>query len=214
MSPVVAPVFLDLDGTLTDPKPGITGAVIAALTRLDLPAPSADELEWVIGPALLDSFRKLGAPDPDAALAIYREVYAAEGMLSCHVYPGIPEALEVLKSAGHRLVLVTAKPWVFAVQITAHFGLDRWLDAQFGPDLDGRLNDKRDLLAHVMSDQGVSGGVMVGDRSYDIEAARATGAKALAVTWGYGSAAEHAAADALCHSADALPGAVLSLLAD
>lgn len=72
----MAAIFLDLDGTLTDPKPGITGAVRYALTQVGLVAPSADQLEWVIGPSLLDSFRKLGTPDPAHALAIYRARYS------------------------------------------------------------------------------------------------------------------------------------------
>ena len=45
-------VFLDLDGTLTDPKPGITESIRYALTRLGRTAPSADELVWAIGPPL------------------------------------------------------------------------------------------------------------------------------------------------------------------
>ena len=65
-------VFLDLDGTLTNPKPGITGSVQHALRELNLPVPDADDLEWVIGPALLDSFAKLGAPDPAAAVSFMK----------------------------------------------------------------------------------------------------------------------------------------------
>ena len=57
-------VFWDLDGTLTDPKPGITGSVVKALHDLGLDAPSPDELEWVIGPALLWSFEKAGDTRP------------------------------------------------------------------------------------------------------------------------------------------------------
>ena len=52
-------LFLDLDGTLTDPKPGITRCVQFALEQLGEPAPPADELTWCIGPPLQDSFAKL-----------------------------------------------------------------------------------------------------------------------------------------------------------
>ena len=58
-------IFFDLDGTLTDPKPGITRSIQYALQKLDHPAiPSEDELTWCIGPPLRASFvRLLGAED-------------------------------------------------------------------------------------------------------------------------------------------------------
>ena len=51
--------FFDLDGTLTDPKPGICGSVQYALDELGLAAPSQDDLEWLIGPPMIESLRKL-----------------------------------------------------------------------------------------------------------------------------------------------------------
>ena len=49
-------VFLDLDGTLTDPKPGITRSIRHALHALDREAPDEDALTWCIGPPLRQSF--------------------------------------------------------------------------------------------------------------------------------------------------------------
>lgn len=48
-------VFFDLDGTLTDPKIGITRSIQYALEMLDLEAPALDDLNWCIGPPLLQS---------------------------------------------------------------------------------------------------------------------------------------------------------------
>jgi len=45
----MATIFFDLDGTLTNPKPGITRSIQYALERLDLAVPSEDELTWCIG---------------------------------------------------------------------------------------------------------------------------------------------------------------------
>ena len=52
-------VFLDLDGTLTDPKPGITRSIRHALHALGHVAPAEDALTWCIGPPLLQSFVSL-----------------------------------------------------------------------------------------------------------------------------------------------------------
>ena len=193
-------IFLDLDGTLTDPKPGITGAVIHALDTLGLDSFTQDQLEWVIGPPLLDSFAKLGAQDPHQALALYRAHYTAGGMYDCTVYDGIHDALATLAAAGHRLFLATAKPIVYATKITAHFGLDPHMEQQFGPELDGTFNDKGDLLRHALGLTGIDpqDAYMVGDRHSDFTAAKVNGITSLGVTWGYGGQDELENADALC----------------
>ena len=75
-------ILFDLDGTLTDPKQGITGCVQYALRRLGMEAPDADALEPFIGPPLLDSFQEFCGFDEEKglqAVAYYRERYAACG---------------------------------------------------------------------------------------------------------------------------------------
>jgi phosphoglycolate phosphatase len=203
-------VFLDLDGTLTDPKPGITSSVAYALEKLGLPVPSSDDLLWVIGPPLLDSFGQLGAPDPARALALYRERYTDTGLFDNSVYKGIPEALSRLRDGGHRMCLATAKPHVYARRITAHFDLARWMDHEFGPELDGTRNDKADLLAHALELTGIdpSDSVMIGDRIHDFRAARSVGMTSIAVTWGYGTKDETALADFTCDQPEQLPDTV------
>ena len=112
-------VYWDLDGTLTDPKKGITESIQFALRELGLPVPPADDLTWCIGPALLWSFERLGAPDPEAGLALYRSVYTTKGLFDCTLYDGILEALGTI-GADHPMHLATAKPHAYAKKITRH----------------------------------------------------------------------------------------------
>jgi len=207
-------VFLDLDGTLTDPKIGITKSFIYALEKLDLPAPHMDELEWVIGPALQDSFAQLQVPDLQVAIDLYRERYTSVGLLENSLYSGIIPALEQLQGADYRMCLATAKPHAYARKITAHFGLAPFLEHQFGPELDGTRNNKGDLLAYALELTGIdpAQSVMVGDRHHDFDAARAVGMKAIAVTWGYGSAKEWATADVVCEMPQDLPVVIKEIL--
>ncbi|MCK8483489.1 HAD hydrolase-like protein [Aliiroseovarius sp. S2029] len=203
-------VFWDLDGTLTDPKPGITGSVVKALQDLGLDAPAPDDLEWVIGPALLWSFEKLGTPDPAQALALYRRYYEDHGgMYDCTVFDGIPAALTAI-GARHVMHLATAKPHVYARKITAHFGLAKHMTHEFGPELDGTRNDKGELLAHALTRTGDDPArcVMVGDRHHDLDAARAVGMRFIAVGWGYGGGDDLSGADAQVKTPDELPGVV------
>lgn len=206
-------VFWDLDGTLTDPKPGITGSVVKALDAVGIKAPAPDDLEWVIGPALLWSFEKLGATDPEAALAAYRQHYTNGGMFDCTVYAGIPEVLTEI-GALHEMHLATAKPHAYAKKITAHFGLSKYLTHEFGPELDGTRNDKGELLAHALTitKDDPSTCVMIGDRHHDLDAARAVGMRFVAVSWGYGGGDDLSNADAHVKTPSELPGAVGRLL--
>lgn len=206
-------VFLDLDGTLTDPKPGITNCVNHALAQLGLPQRDPDALEWVIGPALLDSFTRLGADDPQAALDLYRERYSTIGLLENSLYDGVLETLKTLRKMGYVLHLATAKPHVYARKITAHFGLDQFLQEQFGPELDGTRNDKGELLAHALErlELDPADCLMVGDRHHDFDAARAVGMRSIGVEWGYGQPQEVQQADARCTRVSELTAIVAKL---
>jgi phosphoglycolate phosphatase len=195
-------VFLDLDGTLTDPKPGVTRSFIYALDKLGMKTPTEDELEWVIGPALKISFEKLGVPDVEQAIGLYRERYIKTGLFENRVYDGIPNLLAGLKNAGMTMCLATAKPHAYARIITAHFGLAPYLAHEFGPELDGTRNNKGDLLAYALDLTGIDAAtsVMVGDRHHDVDAGDAVGMETIGVTWGYGRDGELDRAGAVCNS--------------
>ncbi|MEC7763173.1 MAG: HAD hydrolase-like protein [Pseudomonadota bacterium] len=206
-------VFLDLDGTLTDPAEGIVTSVLYALERTGVAAPSFEQLTWVIGPPLIESFEKLGVPDPVEALGFYRDRFSDKGLFENVPFPGVDQVLAEL-ALRYRLCLATAKPIAFAERITRHFGLDRHLFAQFGPELDGTRNDKGELLAHALREIGerAVACVMVGDRHHDIDAAKAVGMRSIAVAWGYGNPTEHAGADLICETLADLPAAIATLM--
>lgn len=205
MTSTPATVFLDLDGTLIDPKPGIIGSVQYALRQMGQEPPAMEALTWAIGPPLRKTFTQLlGEDQAEAAVAHYRTFYSGGAMYDCEVYAGIPETLGRLAADGHRLIVVTAKPHVFARPIVSRLGLETYVSAVYGPELDGTRDNKAELLAHVLSAEGIapSTAFMVGDRQFDILAAVANGVAGVGVTWGYGSADELRGAGArlLCHA--------------
>jgi phosphoglycolate phosphatase len=193
-------IFFDLDGTLTDPKPGITGSIQYALQRLDLPVPTQDELTWCIGPPLRASFVTLlgGEPLADRAVALYRERFADVGLYENSVYPDIEHTLAALRHSPRRLFVATSKPDVFAERIIEHFGLSGYFEHVFGSELDGTRVNKGELLAYAIETTGVdpSQALMIGDRSHDMVGAKSNGMRGIGVLYGYGSADELIAAGA------------------
>lgn len=206
-------VFLDLDGTLMDSRPGILRSLGHALRATGHERLAEDDLTWLIGPPFVESFAQMGIADPDPVIEAYRLHYKAEGMFEARVYPGVVEALETLRAAGRRLYLATAKPHDYARRITAHFGLAPLLEAEFGPELDGTRNWKGDLLAHALRETGESptAAVMVGDRHHDMAAAAEVGMPAVAARWGYGEPPEWDGAAAEVARAADLPQAIVGL---
>jgi phosphoglycolate phosphatase len=186
-------LLFDLDGTLTDPFPGITRCLAYAMERVGHPAPPAEQLRWCIGPPLKHSLAKLLASDDaariDAALAFYRERFGTRGLFENEVYEGIPEVLEALNEAGHTLVVATSKPAVFARRIVDHFGLQPYFKKTYGSELDGTRVEKTHLIAHILEAEAIDGtqSMMIGDRAYDMIGAKANGLSRCGVLWGYGS---------------------------
>jgi phosphoglycolate phosphatase len=211
-------VLVDLDGTLVDPKPGLIGSVQYALEKLGRPVPPAEELLWLIGPPFRVSFPKLlGTPDlTEAAIAHYREAYFSGGMYDAIVYDGIPVALDALRSAGCRLFVATAKPHHYARPILERFDLARHFTGIHGPELDGTNDHKHELIAHMIAQHGVRAqdAIMIGDREFDVTAAKRNGIPTVGVTWGYGSREEleNAGASALCDAPHDLASAVIELM--
>ena len=208
-------IFFDLDGTLTDPKPGITRSIQYALDKLAHPTiPTEDELTWCIGPPLRASFVRLlgGEDDADRAVSLYRERFSDIGLFENRVYDGIPEVLTTLSQSGQRLFVATSKPHVFATRIIEHFGLRHHFEHVFGSELDGRRVDKSDLLAYALQTVAVDPAktLMIGDRSHDMVGAKNNGMQAIGVLYGYGSQDELIGAGAL-HVCET-PQAILSCI--
>jgi len=190
---MIPAIFFDLDGTLTDPKPGITGCIQYALEKLGRPIPSQDELEWCIGPPLQENFARLVGPD-DAGrgVALYRERFGDVGLFENEVYEGIPDVLVSLKAQGAQLFVASSKPKVYVDRILEHFELTPFFERVYGSELDGTNTDKRDLLAVALADSRVAPheATLIGDRAHDAIGAAHNAIDFLGVLYGYGSREE------------------------
>jgi phosphoglycolate phosphatase len=195
-------LFFDLDGTLTDSRPGIMASMRHAMTAIGREAPADHDLLRFIGPPTHDAFPELlGSSDHELntrTIAIYRERYAALGLFENSVYPGVAAGLAALHDAGYPLCVVTSKPEVFANRIIDHFELRQFFKHVYGSELNGERSHKGELIAHVLASEGLTGADawMFGDRMHDIRGAKQNAVRVAGVLWGYGSRDELAEAGA------------------
>jgi phosphoglycolate phosphatase len=201
-------VLFDLDGTLTDPAPGITRCLAHALQVMDLPVPSYEVLVSMIGPPWEHELTTLlGVPVERVAEAIahYRAVYEMDGLYEASVFQGVPALLGDLRDQGFEVALATSKPIDTAARVIEHFDLAGYFTFLGGATLDGSRVHKQDVIAHVLENLGHSDAVMIGDRRFDVEGARYHGLPCIAVDWGHADADEITASN---------PAAIVSTTAE
>ena len=194
-------ILIDLDGTLTDPKVGITTSARYGLEKIGHPISDEINIDWIIGPPLKASLAKILNVEADHVLAEqalmgYRERFAVKGLYENHVFEGVAETLAELKRRGYRLFVATAKPTVYAKQILEHFDLAQYFTDIHGSELNGERTNKAELIQYILAQQKLQADqcLMVGDREHDIFGARQNGIDTIAVNYGYGSQEELALA--------------------
>ncbi len=189
-------VLFDLDGTLTDPKEGITKSVQHALKSFDIDEPDIDKLEPFIGPPLRDSFRDfygIDGEDTEKAIAVFRERFEKVGIKENNIYPGIAQMLRGLKERGVILAIASSKPQEFVHIVLKNFEIEDCFSVIVGCEKDGTRDTKIEVLTEALSQVRKKAGrrykaektLMVGDRKFDVEAAREMGIASVAVTYGY-----------------------------
>jgi len=182
-------LLFDLDGTLSDPLPGIGRSINHALEQHGhRPRPLA-ELGACVGPPLARIFTDLtGEQDVERYIASYRERYGTIGYAENTLYLEVAPTLDALRDAGMAMAVCTSKRVDFAERILEHFSLRRHFAFVDGGD--GSAHKREQIAA--LRKRGVVGDatLMIGDRAMDLVAAHDNGLQAGGVLWGYGSRAE------------------------
>lgn len=206
-------VLFDLDGTLTDSAEGIKKSVVYALEKKGVPVPGDEILTLFIGPPIVDSLREhCGMTDAEAeeTYGYFKERYETIGKFENRVYEDVERMLVTLRQTNTYVAVATAKPQHLADEVIAHFGLTKYFEVIKGADSSRGITNKDDVLKEALAamaeissnrtKKDITGWYMVGDRKYDIEAAKKFGCRAVAVTYGYGSREEleNSGADYLC----------------
>lgn len=212
----------DCDGTLVDSQRRIVAAVEAAWTAQKLPPPDADAVRRIVGLALPQALRRL-APDADALLHAalvegFRQTFQrlmSDPAYDEPLYPGTVEALDALAAADVTLGVATGKGRRGLAHTLERHGLAaRFAVLKTADDGPGKPHPQ--ILEDAMAELGAAPDttVMLGDTAFDMAMARAAGAHALGVAWGYHPREELTAhgAHAILEDYAAAPSAVLARL--
>lgn len=210
-------LLFDLDGTLTDPKEGITKSVQYALSKFGINE-DCDNLLHFIGPPLLDGFMEFynfGVDDANKAILYYRERYSTVGLYENCAIDGIHEALSKLKESGYIMAVATSKPTEFAKAICEKYKLSEYFDLIMGSEFDGTRTRKSEVISEVLKQLNITSdeAVMIGDRKHDIMGAKEVGTRSIGVTFGYAKDGEleEAGADFIVNSPAELLSCILSI---
>ena len=127
------------------------------------------------------------------------------------LYPGVREALAELRPSRGQMPLCSNGRHAYVSRVLAVHGLEPFFAVVRHRESarDNKLSMVRELLGHLESRPAL----VIGDRADDIEAAHQNGLRAIAATYGYGTAEELTKADAVARSPSELPGLVRNLLA-
>lgn len=205
-------LLFDLDGTLTNPKEGITKCVQYALHCFGIEEPDLDKLEPFIGPPLLDSFMEYYNMTPEqarTALEKYRERFRDIGIFENEVFPGVPEMLEILQKKGKKLVIASSKPEEYVLRILEKYGIRAFFHEVVGASMDEKRSAKADVIEEAfrrlqITEEKKAQVLMIGDRKHDVEGAKACGIRCLGVYVGFAKPGEleQAGADYIVHTVE------------
>lgn len=191
--------FFDLDGVLTDSRPGLHASFRGALQALGLPEQSDDQLNRFLGTPLPEMFRALrqdvSETDIEAGIAAFRRVYESVGIRQNRLYPGVLDMLRAIQQRRCTAWIVTSKPQHYAVEVARLLGIDGYLQGVVGAGLDEQ-DTKTGLIATALTQAAATSDatIMLGDRHYDIAGALANRVLPVGALWGYGSQDELASA--------------------
>lgn len=185
-------VIFDFDGTICDTGEGVKKSAKYALDAFNIPSDDWQTLDCFIGPPLLVTFQEQfnqSAADADLLVQKFRERYTNTGIYECELYNGIKQLLISLKDDGMKIGIASSKPQVFVETLLNKFAIAKYFDSVCATSFAADCESKQNIIARCLKELETEpkDALMVGDRFYDIDGAKADMVDGAGVLWGYGS---------------------------
>lgn len=211
-------VIFDFDGTICDTGEGVKKCAAYALDSMGIAHPQWNEMDFFIGPPLLVTFQERFNQSPSAAEELvqkFRERYSTKGLMESCLYDGVCDLLYRLKADGIKTGIASSKPQKYIVSLLEKYGVEKCFDSVCGVSFNADCESKQSIISRCLGELGVETAdtVMVGDRHYDIDGAKANGIASVGVLWGYGSRFEfiESGADFMAEKVDDIESIALGL---
>ena len=188
--------LFDFDGTLCDTTEGIFKSIIYSLDCYGIKENDLKKLHYFVGPPLFESYKTIyNVSDEDANWLIskYRERYKLKAAEESALYEGIPKLLATLKEKGKKIAIASSKPKVFVEEISKYHNIDIFYDFISAEDFKNNHSSKKDLINACIKFFGNPPKeeiIMIGDRFYDIDGAKAAGIDSAGAVYGFGTEEE------------------------
>ena len=207
----------DCDGTLVDSQANICRSMEAAFAIAGVEAPPRAAIRRIVGLSLVEAVRAL-LPEADDAqhrrmAADYKQAFfdlrTSGAMAEEPLFDGIAEVLATLADDGWQLGVATGKSDRGLAHILSHHGLaDRFVTLQTADRHPSKPAPAMLLAAIDAAGATPQVTAMIGDTSFDMAMAKAAGARAVGVAWGYHDLDDlaDAGADVVADRVAALPG--------
>lgn len=179
-------VVFDLDGTIVDSVELIIVSFQHAMREVLGQEVSREEAILHVGRPLREQMMMFSPEHADELVTSYRDFNHREHDRMLTLYDGIVQLLEDLRSAGVKIGLVTSKSRYTTQMAFDLTGIQHLFDATICADESPRNKPSPDPILACLKDLGVApeDATYVGDSPADVQAARAAGVYAIAVTWG------------------------------
>jgi pyrophosphatase PpaX len=183
-------VLLDLDGTLVDTLDLLLGASRHAFReRADGRAPTEGEWRAGIGTPLATQLAPYARDEAELAALVagYRAYQHEHHDRLTALYPGVRDAIDLLRARGHPLGIVTSKAEAIAHRTLGHVDLAAHMAVVVGTESSARHKPDPEPLRVALAALGYAPheAVFVGDSPHDVQAGRAAGVTTIAASWGF-----------------------------
>lgn len=215
-------VLFDCDGTLVDSQHMIVAAMTDAYASRQMVVPDRTRVLSIVGLSLHEAFTVLGADEPDFPVAEMVEAYREAFVILRNreppepMYPFARDVLDDLRGREDVVLgMVTGKAQRGVARVLAAHAMEGWFSTIQTAD-DAPSKPHPAMVLQAMAEMGAEPQrtVVIGDTSYDMEMAKAAGAHAIGVAWGYHPVEmlRAAGADTIVTDFNAVPAAIAALV--
>ncbi|MGF1477192.1 MAG: HAD-IA family hydrolase [Geminicoccaceae bacterium] len=186
-------ILFDCDGTLVDSAAMISATMETAFRETGLTPPDPSETRAVVGLSLAQAMARLAQDQAEETqrrlVDAYREAFVIkrqDDTLLEPLYEGITDLLADFAARGLLMGVATGKSRAGLDAVLARHGIaERFITLQTADNHPSKPHPA--MVERAMAEAGCGPGetAVVGDTSFDMEMARAAGAYALGVSWGY-----------------------------